>query len=233
MRSTNTTSTFFRNDMPSRIWLQVANSEEVLASALVGYTNAATLGVDAGFDSKPFGNKASLVSLIESEGYAIQGRSSFEVTDQVALGFEAATAGNYSIAIANKDGVFTSGQAIYLQDLAQNSTHDFATGAYNFVSGVGTFNNRFRIVYETQTLGIEDVTANNAYVFDNNGVLTVANTKEEIKAIVIYDIQGRVLINASDVNANQWKATAMAKNNQVLLVKVTTATGISTTKTVF
>jgi len=236
MRSTNTTSTFFRNsvsEMPSRIWLQVANSEEVLASALVGYTSLATLGVDAGFDSKPFGGNASLVSLIETEGYAIQGRSSFEVSDQVALGFKAETAGNYSIAIANKDGVFASGQAIYLQDLAQNSTHDFATGAYNFVSGVGTFNNRFRIVYETQTLGIDDVTANNAYVFDNNGVLTVASSKEEIKSVVIYDIQGRMLLKASDINANQWKATAMTKNNQVLLVKVTTATGISTTKTIF
>jgi uncharacterized delta-60 repeat protein len=236
MRATNTTSTFFRNatvsETPSRIWLQVANSTEVLASALVGYTSAATLGVDAGFDSKPFG-ASSLVSLIGTEGYAIQGRSSFEVTDQVALGFEATTAGNYSIAIANKDGVFASGQAIYLQDLAQNITHDFANGAYQFVSEAGTFNNRFKMVYENETLGIDDVVANQAYVYNNNGVLTVASTRNEIKSVVIFDIQGRVLQSASNVNANQWQAQTMAQKNQVLLVQVTTAAGVSTTKTVF
>jgi hypothetical protein len=238
MRSNNTTNPFFRNattsESPSRVWLELTHNNEVLASSLIGYTSQATIGIDSGFDSKPFGGSAALVSLIGSEGFAIQGRPTFEDTDQVDLGFEAGIAGDYSIALANKDGIFTTGQAVYLKDLTTNTTHDLTSGPYSFATPIGIFNSRFQLVYQNGTLGTTTIgDAANSYVITSNNIITIGNAYEKIESVVIYDIQGRELARKTNVNAHALEVSSITQKNQVLVVAITTTTGVATKKVLF
>lgn len=238
MRSNNTTNPFFRNattsESLSRVWLELTHNNEVLASSLIGYTSQATIGIDSGFDSKPFGGSAALVSLIGSEGFAIQGRPTFEDTDQVDLGFEAGIAGDYSIALANKDGIFTTGQAVYLKDLTTNTTHDLTSGPYSFATPIGIFNNRFQLVYQNGTLGTTTIgDAANSYVITSNNIITIGNAYEKIESVVIYDIQGRELARKTNVNAHALEVSSITQKNQVLVVAITTTTGVATKKVLF
>jgi hypothetical protein len=108
MRTANQTNQFMRtsNTTPEshRIWLNFKSDTGVdINQILVGYMDGATQGVDAALDGLSFGNTGSyLYSKIENSNYVIQARSlPFDVSDEVSLGFNCATAGSYKITLTN------------------------------------------------------------------------------------------------------------------------------------
>lgn len=59
----------------------------------------------------------ALTSNINNEEYTIQGRAiPCDAGDVVAINFKTDAAGNYNIAISHIDGLFSTGQDIYLVD---------------------------------------------------------------------------------------------------------------------
>lgn len=217
----------------SRVWLNLSNTNGAINQMLVAYIADATLSQDI-YDGKYINDSATaLTSNIEGGEYVIQGRPIFDATDVVPLNFKAATAGSYTIAKDNVDGVFATGQDIYLVDTATGTEINLQTDAYTFTAPAGTSNGRFSLKYQ-KTLGANDSTfnENNVTVYKNNGILTVSSSANTISNIKIYDIQGRLLTEQKNVNANlltikNWNAT-----HQVLVVKVTAADNSVVTKKV-
>ena len=206
-----------------RLWLNLTNATGAFSQALVGYTDGATVGVDNGIDGKYFNDSSiALTSNINDEEYTIQGRPAFDTADVVALNFKTDVAGEYTIALDHFDGVFATGQAVYLVDSKTGSETDLKAGGYNFTAAVGSDNARFSLKYQ-KTLKVIDseFSDNSINVYGNNGSLFVKSAVSAIQNIKVFDIQGRLIAEQKNVKSNT-AAVANLKTNQALIVQVST-----------
>ncbi len=207
-----------------RMWLNLKTDTGVdVNQILVGYMDGATQGVDAGLDGLSFGNTGSyLYSKIENDNFVIQARSlPFDVTDEVPLGFNCATAGSYSISLTNTDGLFAADQDILVRDNLTGTDTSIKTVPYTFNSESGVFDTRFRLVY-TQALGVPSTnfTENSVIVYKNTDWFHVNTKGIEMKDIMVYDISGRLIYSKKEINATTAVLNGLTTTNQVLILKI-------------
>ncbi|MFT3796205.1 hypothetical protein [Flavobacterium sp.] len=180
------------------------------------------MGNDFGIDGKYFNDSdLALYSLANEEHYVIQGRPfPFDPSDVVPLGFAAATAGAYTIAIDHTDGLFAADQEIWLRDNLTSALHDLKSGAYDFASEAGTFESRFEIVY-TNPLGTnhEQWTSNSVVLYKDKTGFTINSGKAQMKQVQVYDVRGRLLKTVGDIQASEINIPLEAAN-QVLVFKI-------------
>ena len=226
MRETAPTSTQFLKTKKvadkSRLWLDLSNANGRMNQVLIGYLDGATTGFDAGIDGKYFNDsKIALTSIVDAEEYVIQGRPTFDAADVVALGFKTDVAGDYTIALNSFDGVFESGQDVYLVDAVAGKEIDLKAGSYSFTATAGVDNARFRLKYQ-KTLKVDApaFNDNSVKVYKNNGAIVVNSTSKAIKTIAVYDVQGRLLAQQKNVNATTATITNIKAVRQVLIVKI-------------
>lgn len=227
MRTNQSGGQFFRQadatEDRHRMWLNLSNSENNFNQILIGYVPFATMEKDNQIDAKIIGYASStLSSMIDNDTFVIQGRSlPFDTTDEVPLGFKAKQAGSFTIAIDHVDGLFLEGQTIYIVDQLTNSIHNLSENAFTFVSEQGTFNSRFKIVYQESMLGVSSpaITNNDWIVYKNDDKIHVQTNGFEIDNISIYDLTGRLLLQDDNVNSATFSCNANFAE-QVLLVRV-------------
>ncbi|RRJ92565.1 T9SS sorting signal type C domain-containing protein [Flavobacterium macacae] len=237
MRVRNNNNQFFRignveNQSTSveknRFWLNLRNTQGAFHQTLVGYVSGATNDLDDNFDGELFGgNFVSIYSVLADKKMTIQGKAvPFENTDAVQLGITTTIAGNFSISLDNFDGLFES-QDILLKDNLLNLVHNLKTGGYEFTSGIGTFNDRFEIVYQSETLGnnTPDFNSNTILIYKNDKTIVVNSGISTISNVQVFDIQGRLLLNQKNVNTSETILKNLPFSNQVLIVKVQTLEG--------
>ena len=227
MRTNNTQNQFFRNATTlerHRLWLNLSNTSGIdYNQIMVGYIEGATMGFDTNFDASAFGNSGSaLSSKIDGLDYTIQGRAlAFSDNDRVLLGFKAETAGNYTITLTNKDGLFLGNQAVYILDTTTNSAHEIKTAPYTFYSEAGTFDNRFQLVY-TNTLGIpvSEFNSNSVKAYKKDGVYTIFSEEIPIKEVLAYDNLGRLIFKKANINAQSVALIGLTPTNQMVFLKI-------------
>ena len=227
MRINNTQNQFFRNATPlerHRLWLNLSNSSGIdYNQIMVGYIEGATMGFDTNFDASAFGNSGSaLASKIDGLDYTIQGRAlAFSNNDNVLLGFKAEIAGNYTITLTDKDGLFLGSQAVYILDTTTNSTHEIKTAPYTFYSEAGTFDNRFQLVYSI-ALGtpVSEFNSNSVIAYKKEEIYTVSSREIPIKEVLAYDTLGRLIFKQSNINAQSVELTGLTSTNQIVFLKV-------------
>lgn len=208
----------------NRIWINISNALGAYNQVLIGYLTGATDGYDSMYDGKPMatGNVLSMYSLIGTDGYSIQGKAlPFVATDVVPIGFKTSVAGNYTIAIENFDGLFQN-QNVYLVDKLNNVTQNLKAGSYEFATEAGTFDNRFEIRYTDDTALATNnplASALDFTVYANHKQVFIHSTKT-IESVQIYDLLGREIYNATDINARNYKTQLLNVSNQVVIVKV-------------
>lgn len=238
MRKAHNFASFFRNGNTaenepetsavnaSRIWLNVTNAaEDVFAQAMVGYTAQATLGYDNGIDGRGFvDGTVSLYSVIEGERLTIQGRPAFDADDVVPLGFKTETAGEFIIKLDRFDGLFSTSVDIFLKDKQTGIIHDLRNGDYTFTTEVGTFENRFEIMYKNQSLSVNPVTvdAKDVVIYNQDRQVKV-KSPEEIKSVIIYDIQGKIIYQNYNVNSFEFASSVLTVSQQVVIVNAVLA----------
>ncbi|HEX8575208.1 MAG TPA: hypothetical protein VF677_02840 [Flavobacterium sp.] len=240
MKNGNTENQFFRtanaytsNIEKHRIWLNLSNEQgSVFYQTLIGYVAGATAGFDRGYDGLSFGNiGSSLTTTINNSEYAIQARPlPFDISDVVALSFNADTDGTYIISLADTDGIFADNQTVFLKDNTTGTIHNITAGAYTFNTNAGTFANRFEVVYQSNpstpesTFGVNSIIA-----FKKSGVLNVEAKNIKIASIKAYDLQGRLIYSRSGINASSIVLSDLQAQNQVLLLQFTSSVGANTT----
>lgn len=215
-------NTATNSDETSRIWLNLEKDQEQVGQMLVGYTSAATNGVDD-FDAPYFNDsELALTSLIGADEYSIQSRTSFATSDVVPLGFKSDVASSFSISLSNFDGLFESDQPVVLKDNLTGIQLDLKTAAYIFSSDSGIFNDRFELRFGS-TLSNSDVVSTENYININakNDVINIAANRT-IEQIQVYDLSGRMLFEKKNLNSNTFAINNVNVAQQVLLVKITT-----------
>jgi len=227
MRSATNDAPFLRlTGDKSRIWLNLTNTTGFFGQTLVGYLPNATTGIDPAIDGRFFNDAATaLTSVINDELFSIQGRGlPFDGSDVVVLGFKAATAGSFTIAIDHLDGLFAGNQGVYLRDHLTNTVQDLKTGSYTFVSEAGVFNTRFELVYEN-TLGVHPNTfiADTVVVYKEKQELVVNSGVTLLEKVEVFDIQGRLLALKNKIKATEVRFY-LGNVKEIVVVKITTAT---------
>jgi hypothetical protein len=233
MRTANNVNQFLRTtENRSRFWLNLTSTTGAFCQTMVAYMPEATSGVDNAIDGRYFNDSPiALTSIINAEEYTIQGRAMpFSTLDTVPLGFKTDAAGNYTIAIDHVDGLFSSGQAIYLKDNLLNTVNDISAGSYSFASAIGTFNSRFEVVYQSTLAETNPTfTANSVIAFSENGEIKINSGSTIMELVRVYDLQGRLLVEKKQINSSETKLSTTA-TNQVLLLEITAANGLKVTK---
>ena len=238
MRVGNNQGQFFRTatNEKHRLWLNLDAANAPVNQMMIGYVEGTTLGFDESYDGKLMFNGSAISSLIANENYGIQARPTpFENTDEVALNFKAASAGNYALSIDHVDGLFLGKQNIYLRDNLLNVTHNLKAMPYSFTSEQGTFSDRFDIVYNNAALTISTPTfdVNSVVVYKNDDkVLSINTGKVIMKNVKIYDIRGRLIVEESNINANTVILNNLKTEHQLLLMKITSENNQVVTKKV-
>ena len=233
MRTGNNSGQFFRQELNrSRIWLNAYNSTGAFSQSAIVYVDEALDEAVDRFDGKYINDgEIALTQRIGGVDYAIQGRAPFDATDIVPLTFKATQAGNYSISIAHVDGLFADGQDIFLRDLLTGAVHDLAS-PYSFVSEAGTFDSRFEVIYEQALAVVNPVFGENTVIaYAQEGNVLVNAPSAILSNVEVFDMRGRLISSATQINASQAVLPAGAANG-VLIVKITSAEGTSVTKKV-
>ena len=239
MRTADTNNQFIKSSSSNvttekhRMWLNLKTDTGTdLNQILVGYVTGATEGVDDGYDGLAYGNTgSSIYSLINAHNYTIQCRSlPFVTSDEVVLGFKCATAGTYSIQLTSVDGLFNGNQDIFIRDNLTGTDTNIKVAPYTFTSAAGTFDNRFKIVYN-QALGVPSTTfnENSVIVYKNTDWFHVSTKGISMKDILVYDISGRLIYKLNDINDTTAVLKGLTTTKQVLFLKITSTENQSVT----
>lgn len=223
------TGVFYRNAQEtatSRLWLQLKNNNTVVGSMAVGYREDATNAIDSGLDGNYINDSAlALTSIVEGTLLAVQQRATFDATDVVPLAFITNSAGTYEITLHAFDGLFANDQNVYVRDNVTGAEHNLKDGSYSFTTATGVFNERFELIYQS-TLSVENpVLSSNVVVYTQEKNMHVAVQHTTLSEVKIFDMRGRLVKAATDVNDATYTADLSAVANQVLIVQVKTAEG--------
>jgi hypothetical protein len=230
MRSTAVSTQFFKSASvvatPSdkhRFWLNLTSPTTANNQILIGYTADSSNDFDAKYDAPLFGNTASVIySKVADKKLAIQGRINFATTDVLPLGLQATEASQFTISLADFDGLFVN-QNIYLRDNVLNTIQDLKVGSYTFNAAQGEFASRFEVVFENSALSTNtsEFTDSSVLVIKNNNGISIETGNNTIQTVNVFDIRGRLLQTKGNINATNVTLNNVAAVNQVLIVKIT------------
>src|SRR5690606_26463483 len=105
---------------------------------------------------------------------------------------------------------------------------------YAFSTEAGTHQNRFKIVYQNETLGISDEIINQVVVYkDKTKSIQITTGNLMMDQVKVFDIQGRLIKTASEINNNKLSIDTQEIADHVLMVSITTSDNLTITKKVF
>lgn len=219
----------------SRFWLNLFDNDgNKLSQTLVGYVENATNNLDNKYDAKVFGeNTTSFYSIVNDERLVIQGRAlPFDAEDVVPMSFFTEQSGRFRISLVNYDGIFEQGVTnIYLRDKELNSIHNLMESDYEFEISTGVHNERFEIIYDTEnSMGIKDLTGSEIAIYKHNQNIIIDAKSQKIKAVSLFDLQGKQIHSNEKVNASQYQINTAHIGPQVVIVTVETAEGKTVNK---
>jgi hypothetical protein len=142
-------------------------------------------------------------------------------------------AGSYNIKLSNFDGLFADATTpVYLEDQLLHLVHNLRQGSYSFISESGTFEDRFVLRYTAVALDVPVFAENTVVVYKNETGLIINSGSIPMKSVAIYDVTGRLITSQKEIYASQTSFTTLPSTNQVLLVQITSETGVKVTKKV-
>ena len=235
MRIGDNTNQFLRSSLSekNRIWLNLTDNNGYFCQTMFGYMSGATKEIDPTIDGRYINDvQTALTSIINNEEFAIQGKGlPFINSDTVQLGFKTTTAGSYSISLDHFDGLFSSGQNIFIKDNLTTTIHDLRTGSYTFSSEIGVFNTRFQIVYLNSVLNtnLPEFNSNTVIVYKSNQKIVINTSSFLMSNVKLYDVRGRLINEKKNINANEIIMDAPS-GTEMLFVKITSQNDVVITK---
>lgn len=222
----NISNSVVENLERNRIWLDIIDSNNQSDRTLFGYIENATMDYDSFFDcvTQNTGGTA-IYSLLDNTKLSIQGRTlPFDLNDEVPIGINIPASGNYTIALAAIDGLFSE-QNIYLKDNLLNIIHDLKTNPYQFKAESGINHDRFKVVYLIDALGNAEFSSNNNVRALIKDYVAVSSNNLTMESIIVYNVLGQIIDRYDNVKANYVTLTNLRKNNTTLLLKIKLQTG--------
>lgn len=241
-RTTGEIINFFGRGLTStekdRYWLTMHTPGDLSVMNAVVYFEGGNDGY-AMDDNTSAGGSDDFYSMVENRKLAIQGKSSFEISDTIALGYKAFHAGTHSINLYQSEGVFTEGVNILLIDKALEITQNLSEQAsYSFTTEAGEFQERFIIVYEEQgteepeepeepdePLANVEIEKGGLIVYKHGNQTVISSDQVDLLQLEVFNLQGQKLMNRDKIHAKTYRLDNERLGKQALLLVVTTADG--------
>ncbi len=187
--------------------------------------SVATINYNQAYDAMMFDVRDDeLFFIIDDEvdkQYVIQGVGSFDESQVFPLGLTMTEEGEHSIML---DSVENFDGTIYLKDTFLNTTHNLTAASYKVQVSLGTYLDRYQLVFiPGTTLGVDDIDTNQMHVFYNNNNSIVVNNKTglRIDEITVYTVLGQKVLQVDQKLLSQQKITIpFDKKEGVYLIKV-------------
>jgi hypothetical protein len=117
-----------------------------------------------------------------------------------------------------------------LRDNYANNIQNLTLGEYSFSTAIGTFTDRFDIIYQNQLNNTNpSVNANQIIIYNKDQAAFINSGEIIMHSIKIFDIRGRLLYQKSDINDTKY-SIKLDVANEVLLFQITTQNGEIITK---
>lgn len=202
MRTNNTTAKFFnkmaknaKEETNDRFWLQLTTPLQVANKILIAYKKEATNDFEIDYDAPHLIIGAdSFYSILGEHKLAIQGRKyPLTMNEVIPLGASFYAPGNYTISLAEKEGIFANGQAILIKDKTNNSLVNLQTEDYTFaVQTAGEIEDRFELVFmdKAQNSANTDTALQEVRVIDQADHYLVISKNEKILELYLSNALG-------------------------------------------
>ena len=231
----NTGVKFFSKGAASeanRYWLQLISPTNAVNTIGVVYFEEGSTAY--GMDDSELNVSSSdmFYSLAEDHQLQIEGRPKFVNTDKIVLGSNYFATGNYTIALAENEGVFANGQNIYLKDKQTGIVTNLSQGAYTFAATAGASTGRFEIVYLPEAvLATDAATKENLVVYKDGNNFVVKAQSKKITDLELFDAAGRLM---RSFRPNSFKTIIPADQllNGVYILKINQNGEITTKKVI-
>lgn len=238
IRNNNASSVFFnrmsvasKSDAKDRFWLNLKTPLDFNTPLLVGYIKGATDNYEEDYDAELMVYAGdSFYSALDDKKLAIQGRSyPFNEKDVIVLGASFGLEGQYEISLSSKEGVFESGQNVYLKDNLTGMVANLSEGKYAFHANAGDSVDRFEVQYKpANTLDVSNTEKENLKVYQTKNEIVI-DSPTKVTGVKIYDASGKLLYTKKE-NENKVKINSVFFKSGVYLVEVETSQGKQTKK---
>jgi hypothetical protein len=211
-----------------RYWLNLTTPENLSSMIAVVYFEEGTneFSLD---DSKSFGSSDEIYSIVDAHQLKIQGRTEFENTDTVKIGYRAFRPGTYTFSIFQHEGVFSQGQEIFIYDKVSNRKIDLQENNYSFRTEAGEFNDRFEVVYKVKNIKLspkEDLLT----VFKQNQSIQIESSLQNMIGVEIFDIYHQLIYKNDVMSKKSISIPAQNMRKQVYFINIQTEDGTWTMK---
>ncbi|WP_408086203.1 T9SS sorting signal type C domain-containing protein [Flavobacterium rhizosphaerae] len=123
---------------------------------------------------------------------------------------------------------------IYVKDKLAGVVHELTESNYQFTTESGEFDDRFEIVYQTESLSTKYLDNKHIiFIYKNNNTINIDVTGAVINNVELYDIHGRKLYKEITINKTQHVIREISPQQQLLLVSVTTNKGQTVKKIIY
>ena len=236
MRSNANVNQFFKSTeiLMDRYWLKLTNSSNLSTGQnLIAYLPDATTAYESGLDGLYLNDGAvAFYSMADTREVVINARPNFDANDVIPLTFKTNVADTYTFSLNQKEGIFNGTQDVLIRDNYNNIVQNLTLGDYSFSSVIGTFTDRFDLIYQNLLSNTNPSLNPNQIIIYNKDQTTFINSGEiTMDSIKIFDIQGRLLFQKSKINDTK-TSIKLDVANQVLLFQITTQNGEIVTKKV-
>lgn len=224
----NTGASFFSKPADSaanRYWLRLITPTGLVNTIGVVYYEGGSASF--GMDDSEMNVDASdmLYSMADDRRLQIEGRPVFEDTEKINLGSHHFAAGNYTLSLGDKEGIFAGSQNIYLKDKQTGTVTNLSEGDYTFAANAGESTGRFEIIYKPEIVLVTDSARKEELIVyrDAQDFIIKAQTKE-ISAVEVYDSSGRMIYKIQPNDTTAVIHSAFMPQG-VYILKITTADG--------
>jgi hypothetical protein len=204
---------------------------------LVGTDPNTTTLYDIGYDAPMYDtNENDMYWEINDSPFVIQGVPDFNTDRIIPLGIVAANEGEVTIKIDELENV-SSSTKIYLYDNITGMYHDLKNSDFKISLAVGTYNKRFSLKFESQTLSINETDKNDGIIVlysRNYKTLIIKNNDLDttIHSVSLFNMLGQTISNWDVEDKEQTNIQIPIKNisSGIYIVKVKTSNGESSKK---
>lgn len=201
MRSTTQTGIFAKAGVSDKFWLQMTSPSGATPQMLIGFDANASAGYDAGYDGKMLDSNADVIySTVDGQSFIINALGTFDASNTINVTANFLSAGQYTIGIAQKEGVFLNGQSIYLKDHVTGAETELTSGAYTFATTEGLQADRFTVSFAKGVLGSSNITKAQSTVYANDQIVYI-NGSSKITSVEVYDMSGKLIKKLSALHS--------------------------------
>lgn len=203
------------------------NTRQIALSFLPNATDGVDRGIDALSPDRDLTN--DVYFFLENEKYVIEGVN-FDVEKRIPLGVNVSGNSTFKFSLV---GIFNfnEDQDVYLFDALDGSYSNLKQGDYEVSLTTGIYNNRFEITFKNEALSITNPIKENIIVVQNNASqqLVISNTTlMEIKSVILYDINGKLLFNKTKLDLkDSYEFSTASLSEAVYLVQIQSSDGQS------